>query len=666
MRKVVTLFFVLFAVTVCQAQTGTWRAYLAYHDVTEIEKAGNMMYVLASNNLYSYNENDQSIQTYDKINSLSDTQIAHIKWCQAARRLLIVYTNYNIDLLKEDGTTVNIAAYYNKPMTEDKTVNSIYMDGRYAYLSTSFGILKLNMTEATISDTYNLGFNIDYSYANNGYLYAASSQRGLYRASMSANMLDPNNWSRVGEYTPQTTTLDPEQLEIVSNLQPGGPKYDYFHDMKLINNVLYTCGGFFASGLSYYRPGTVQVFDGDNWQIYQDNISSITGYNYDNVNSVAVDPTIPNHVYASGKCGLYEFNNGQLTAYYNRDNSPLQGAMDGNNELPNDYVLVHAVIFDSTGDLWVFNSQARSNSILRLDKDHKWTTYSLPELMGATNSMSNMILPFYDNSGNLWFTNNHSGDPALLSFNGERVQKYKHFINQDGTGISVNFARCARLDREGNMWLCTDVGPLMLQRQDIGDTEAPFQQIKVPRNDGTNYADYLLANVDVSFVAIDAGNRKWFGTNEHGVYLISDDNLSQLAHFTAENSPLLSNHIESIAINEQTGEVFFGTEKGLCSYMSGITQTNEEMTKDNVYAYPNPVKPDYTGLISVVGLSYDAEVKITTVSGKLVAEGHSNGGTFTWDGCDKSGKRVASGVYLVNTSTADGKKGTVCKIAIVR
>jgi len=99
--------------------------------------------------------------------------------------------------------------------------------------------------------------------------------------------------------------------------------------------------------------------------------------------------------------------------------------------------------------------------------------------------------------------------------------------------------------------------------------------------------------------------------------------------------------------------------------MSDASATNESMSKDNVYAYPNPVKPDYTGLITVVGLTMDADVKIVTVSGTLVAEGRSNGGTFTWDGCDSSGRRVASGVYMVQTATSEGNKGTVCKIAIV-
>ena len=120
------------------------------------------------------------------------------------------------------------------------------------------------------------------------------------------------------------------------------------------------------------------------------------------------------------------------------------------------------------------------------------------------------------------------------------------------------------------------------------------------------------------------------------------------------------------AINHSTGEIFFGTDNGLCSYMSDATTTHEEMTKDNVWAYPNPVTPEYTGLITVTGLTLNADVKILSANGALIAEGRSNGGTFTWDGCDKNGNRVASGVYMVATATSSGQKGTVCKIAIVR
>ena len=211
----------------------------------------------------------------------------------------------------------------------------------------------------------------------------------------------------------------------------------------------------------------------------------------------------------------------------------------------------------------------------------------------------------------------------------------------------------------------TDIGPVVLYAQETDSPDPVFTQIVVPRNDGTNLGDYLLENTPVTAIAIDGAGRKWIGTQDNGAYLISRDNTEQIHHFTAAETPLLSDRIESIAIDGATGEVFFGTDKGLCSYMADATEPAEKMTKDNVYAYPNPVRPDYTGPITVTGLTYDADVKITTANGSLVAEGRSQGGTFTWDGCDRSGRRAASGVYMVQTATSTGKKGTVCKIAIV-
>jgi hypothetical protein len=172
--------------------------------------------------------------------------------------------------------------------------------------------------------------------------------------------------------------------------------------------------------------------------------------------------------------------------------------------------------------------------------------------------------------------------------------------------------------------------------------------------------------MDITAIAIDGANRKWIGTSYDGVYLISEDNMTQIHHFTKDNSPLINNNIQSIAIDGQTGEVFFGTEYGLCSFISNAVEPNTEMTEDNVWAYPNPVNPSYTGPITITGLTYNADVKIVSANGLLINEGRSNGGTFTWDGCDKNGERVSSGIYMVITATSDGKKGTVCKIAIIR
>ena len=273
-----------------------------------------------------------------------------------------------------------------------------------------------------------------------------------------------------------------------------------------------------------------------------------------------------------------------------------------------------------------------------------------------------------DSRGKMWFVNNNWVTPALYQYDieNDKITTYETFVNQDGASLSVNDGvRCVVEDLENNMWIGTNAGPLILERNEINNNSSTFTQVKVPRNDGTSYADYLLSGTDVLCIAIDRGNRKWIGTKNNGVYLISSDNISQIHHFTIENSKLLSNSVMSIAINPTSGEVFFGTENGLCSYISDATETNTEMNSDNIWAYPNPVEPGYTGLITITGLSLNADIKILSSNGIVVNEGRSNGGTYVWDGCDKKGRRVASGIYMVATATNKGEKGTVCKIAII-
>lgn len=673
LRTIISALLLVSSLFAAADGVGTWRNYLSYYTPTEIEQgSGNIIFVLASNGLYSYNTNDQSLQTFDKVNALSDCTISHIKWNPTAKRLVIVYDNENIDIMDINGNVVNIPDYYSKSMIEDKTVNDIYIYGKHAYLSTGFGIVKLNVADEEISDTYNLGFKVNHCYIENDKIYASSQERGLYSATLTANLLDKNNWKRVGNYTAKTNTIDPELLAIAQTLNPGGPKYNYFWFMRFANNRLYTCGGGYQDIFETNRPGTVQVMKDGEWEIYEDNLSEKTGVRYVDINSLDIDPKDNNHVFAGGRTGLYEFQNGKLIKQYNNENSPLESAVMSNSK---NYDVVDGIKFDSDGNLWVLNTRAITQSILKLENG-EWQSIKKSELMkyvgegGLTRSLSTMQKTMFDSRGLMWFVNNSYLIPSLYCYqpSTNAMISYTTFTNQDGTNITPdNGVSCIAEDRNGNLWIGTSVGPIVLEAQDVANpaNEVLFTQVKVPRNDGTNFADYLLANVSISCLTIDGGNRKWFGTKGDGIYLISDDNIQQLQHFTTENSPLLSNNIESIAINDATGEVFFGTDKGLCSYMSDATKPAETMDKDNVYAYPNPVRPDYTGLITVVGLTINADVKIVTSSGALVAEGRSNGGTFTWDGNDLSGKRVASGVYMVETATENGEKGTVCKIAIV-
>jgi hypothetical protein len=304
----------------------------------------------------------------------------------------------------------------------------------------------------------------------------------------------------------------------------------------------------------------------------------------------------------------------------------------------------------------------------------EFTKYNKKELMklndGGFKNKSNgeLCKMIIDSRNQMWFVNNNYLLPAYYQYDidNDNLKAYESFVNQDGTVIQNLYrVRCVAEDLGNNLWIGTNQGPFMLEKSEILNNGSTLTQVKVPRNDGTNYADYLLTGINITSIAIDGAGRKWFATSGNGVYLMSADNMTQLQHFTTENSPLLSNNVLSVTNNLSSGEVFFGTENGLCSYISDATQTNTEMTSDNVWAYPNPVEPGYTGPITITGLSLDADVKILSSNGAIVNEGRSNGGTYVWDGCDKKGRRVASGVYMVATATNKGEKGTVCKIAIV-
>ena len=632
----IALFFILY--TLCfspaRAQVGTWRAYMSYYEPQQIVKGGNDLFVRASNGLYQYNLTDHSIKTYDKVNGLSDCFITHIAWNQQAKRLIAVYQNSNIDLIDANGNITNVSALYRKTMTEDKTIDSLTIDGVYAYLYARFGIVKVNMQKGEISDTYTANHP---EYPKN---------------------LPPSN-----------TNADWSQyIDIVKTLKPGGPKYNYFNYMKYDNGKLYSSGGGWRDGGEFKRPGTAQMLNGSEWSALQDDMEQTTTLKYLDATSIAYDPSNKQHAFVS-TCGtgLYEFLNGQFVQRYNEDNSPMNSSVEGN---PN-YVRIDGLVFDNSGMLWMTCSSRNKagNMLLRLNPNTKeWKALNNNELYDNDDRLRILRGTFLDKDGYIWICSSHHSFPALLRLNPttEKISRYTKFTNQDGTSYTLNYVRCAAQDLQGNIWMGSDQGLFMYTSEQIADPTAGFTQIKVPRNDGTDYADYLMSGVNITCIAVDGGNRKWIGTDGNGIYLISADNMEQIHHFTTENSKLLSDIIESIAINHSNGEVFIGTDQGLCSYLSDATTAKNDMSDDDVYAYPNPVSPDYTGLITVVGLSFNADVKILSSNGKLIAEGRSNGGSFTWDGCDKDGKRVASGIYFVAAAKEDGTKGTVCKIAIIK
>lgn len=755
------LLFALFimAVSHVSAQAvGTWQTHLAYSEISKIAYAGSTVYAVASGGLFSYNTSDGSIQTYDKAAVLSDCGVSDIAWCPQEGQLLIVYDNYNMDIMASDGSVRSLPDYMNKLLTVDKTVNSITIEGRYAYLSTGFGILKIDMREAVVSDTYNIGKNVCAVAFIASEIYAATPE-GIYEASADGNPADKAQWKMLNSmafthifnfketlvaayngamgtvdvsdgawtqfYMPWFSDIamggdgrlicygfdhtyviksatdrqdlplefkaaaysssddtywvgttddhlsnisingDGEKTVNIAGLRPDGPDYNYFGVMKHANGKLYTANGFYEPE----RTACIQVYDRNaGWTVYDDYPNLTSGQKAFSINAIDIDPADETHLVAATQVGVCEYKDGVLATHWTMENSPLQPAATVNAASYRDYTLATALAYAPNGTLWIANSIAKSASLFALD-GQDWTSHHHSELMNTEGySFARMFDMVYDDSRSvLWIGSNDWRKLALTLYDPstDQVTLFDSFVNQDGTSFTPEYVKCPARDDEGNIWVATAAGPFCLSASVIDSGGDYFTQVKVPRNDGTNYADYLLDGQSITSIAIDGADRKWFGTESNGVYLISADNMTQVEHFTAENSPLLDNNIESIAIDTDNGEVFFGTAKGLCSYMSGVTRYAEEMSKDNVYAYPNPVRPDYSGKITIVGLTSDADVKIVTVNGTLVNEGRSTGGTYSWDGCDTRGRRVASGVYMVQTATSDGKKGTVCKIAFI-
>ena len=689
MKTITLLITILFMTLPLSAiDKGSWEIYTSYNDITEIEPAGNQVFALASNGLFSYHIKNGSVTTYDKANTLSDFDINHIAWNKNTKKLVITYTNGNIDLLDTNGNVVNVPDLYLKSMTDNKQINHINISGANVYLSLSFGIIKLDTKEGKILDTYKLGFNVNYSYIEDNCLYAASKEAGLYRGVLKNNLIDKNNWEKTGNFKEQTknsTTVydttnkywwtvkegkltyytlntDKEKIYQTEGIIPDGPASNKFYRLYINKNKLYAVAGAWSQEKDCNNMGEVHVWNGEKWEEFEQPSDASLGHRYRDLLCLDFDPSKEGHIMVGSKAGLYEFQDGKFIKCYNKDNTSVITS-----PLSKSYTIISSVKYDTTGKLWLLNSLG-DNSILSFDQStQEWKKYPHTEI-GSNDRYNLTGLIIGKNNGNIWFVNNYYEKNRLYKYNyntDELTMYGATFANEDGKNITPIYVHCLAEDRNGNIWIGTTSGPLYLSLSDIKNGTDIFTQHKVPRNDNTNYADYLLDNSNIRCIAVDGANQKWFGT-DNGVYLISDDCNTQIYHFNTENSPLISNTIHSIAINNNAGKVYFATDKGLCSFNNGIVSPNTEMTKDNVYAYPNPVKPDYTGKINIVGLSFNADIKIVSTNGTLINEGRSAGGSYTWDGCDQNGKKVASGIYMVETATESGEKGVVCKIAIIR
>lgn len=444
----------------------------------------------------------------------------------------------------------------------------------------------------------------------------------------------------------------------VASIMPNAPlnNDDVYRLYADKHQVLVAPGGKRGTFENIYLPAQVCSMEDERWHHLNGTALDTL---FDIVEAVA-DPNDANHVVAaSWGQGIVDIHDRQVTAVYNESNSngTLQPYISGSYRS----LRTSAVAFDRSGNLWATNSLNRYGLVERTTDGtwHRFDTYS----MVGTNELDHVLCDSV--RGYIWF---YGRANALYVHDGNSRMAYVDPNN--GSKKTTTGVNCVVQDHHGDLWIGTNGGIKV-----IYDAYKAFSNggngEKSPVNcsniiiDNGSFVEYLMAYESVTCIAVDGANRKWVGTLNGGLYLIDDNGLRELQHFTTQNSPLLSNHILSIAIQPNSGEVFIGTDQGLISYHGTATYATA-MPDEDIHAYPNPVEPDYEGPIAIKGFTRNALVHITDAAGHVVYSTRALGGQAIWYGRTNSGQRVSSGVYYVFASDEENGNRSVTKILVVR
>jgi hypothetical protein len=435
-------------------------------------------------------------------------------------------------------------------------------------------------------------------------------------------------------------------------LTMAGPVSNNSYSITSYDGKTIICGG--GADVSWNnqgRPLQVSIHENNNWTSYP------SGTIIDAMRAL-IDRNNYKHIFVSTwGGGLLEYENDILVKQYNDSNSPLQTIIPGKA-----YVRICGLAMDKFRNLWITQTEVPGN-IKVLKPDGTWIVNPLTidaptigDITIAKNGFKWIVLP----RGYGLFILDDKNTPDIFT-----DDRYKKMLVKNDINAIVSFVYSIAEDNDGNIWVGTDQGPLVYYNPEkVFETDLKASRIMIPRNDGSGFADPLLETEMITSIAVDGANRKWLGTYNSGAHLLSPDGTIQLRNYNEQNSPVLSNSILSLAVDNKTGDVWFGTSKGIQSVRGDATAGGENFSK--VYAFPNPVREDFAGNVTITGLMRDTQIRITDISGNLVYETISDGGQATWDMKTYNGKRVATGVYLVFCSNSDGSQSTVTKILVIK
>lgn len=449
-----------------------------------------------------------------------------------------------------------------------------------------------------------------------------------------------------------TTSIS--SITSFENVTPSGPSRNSVFSIDVTPNVLWAVYGDYDI---YYNP-----YDLDSYGVSKFNSSGWLNIPYDKVlgakslSKIIVNPYNEKEVYASSFfSGLLKIVDDVPSILFNEKNSGLESLTFISPTYID--VRINGSAFDKAGNLWVNNSLVKNGlKVLRANGD--WQRFSTFEILGNTDR-KNFNRITIDKNDVKWI----ASDGGLLGFD-DKMNVFKKITFGESLGnLPSDYVTVPVLDKNNQLWIGTLKGLRVLSNVNSFKTEDQMRaEPIIILEDGL--AQELMYEQFITDIVVDGANNKWIATADSGIFFVSSDGQKTIYHFTTNNSPLPSNTINDVAINDATGEVFFATIKGLVSFKGIATKASSDLS--NAYVYPNPVRPGYQGTVKIAGLIDKANVKITDIEGNLVFETISEGGTIEWDTTAFGKHKVASGVYMIFISAEDGVETKVKKVMIVR
>jgi hypothetical protein len=571
--------------------------------------------------------------------------------------------NWTYRPLASEGNFTSVFGFNNK-LFANYNGGAFDSDTLYQYANSTWAEAE------TLKGTRNISFEVN----NEKLLVAFDFGIGVYDTTLT-RIEHIYEYSVGGSPQPGKVIVDKDNSDI---LWVADRKQGLVKNYKIWNNTMYNFKTPISTNVNRIKVSENKVWmasggvSGSQWQNVwiQDGISCYDGFDWSGIDKtntvgldtiydfidVAIDPEDNNHVFvATLGSGILEFNDRLLVNHFTDDNSTLE-PVEANNWR---WLGITSVNYDIDGNLWAANHSA-DNLLSVYDINGVWhgidvNNYTSNGITGdlITTSNNQIWLIFPKSQGLLIYNANQTFDD-ISDDNGIVLNK--------NYGLPSNTIFSAAEDRLGDVWIGTDKGIAVVYSPSSIFSGGTLEAKKILiEQDG--YTEYLLENNTISAIAVDGANRKWIGTRSSGVFLVSSDGTEELARYTKENSSLPSNEIKTIAINQTTGEVFFGTEDGIVSYRGDAILG--ESQHNNVSVYPNPVRETYAGPIAIKGLVDNANVKIADVSGATVFETTALGGQAIWYGTDFNGERVATGIYIVFSVNTEGDQSFATKILFI-